>query len=98
MYDSFDDEPSTILFAPKYGRDVNAGGTSVSARPWTMIAGLPRRLPVRFVSFIPFCVRVALASVPVASARRHAVPSMLKSPSFVDGDTEIESRIGPFTG
>ena len=98
MYDSFDAAPSTILLAPKYGRDVNAGGTSVSARPWTIIAGLPFRFAVRFVSFIPACTRVALASVPVARLRRQIAPSMLKSPSRVDGDTEIESRIEPFTG
>ena len=53
MYESRLAAPSTILFSPKYGRAFMLTGTSVSARPATMIAGLPRRLPLRIVALTP---------------------------------------------
>src|SRR6188768_4248139 len=93
MYDNLLDAPSTILLAPKYGREVNAGGTSVSARPWTMIAGLPFRLAVRLVSETPDWTRWAFASVPVHRLRRQCAPSALKSVTPLERETEICSRI-----
>ena len=62
-----------------------------------MIAGLPRRLPLRSVSATPDFTRAAFASLPVHRLRRHRAPSTLKSAAFVDGVTEIASRVGPPT-
>ena len=77
MYDSRLPPPSTIRFTPKYGRDANATGISVSERPATISAGLPLRLALRKASAMPPCTRLALALVPTASSRWHSAPSML---------------------
>src|SRR5512139_3224087 len=60
-----------------------------------MIAGLPRRLPLRSVSPTPALSLAAVASVPVHRARWHTAPSRLKSIRPVLGDVDTASRSGP---
>src|SRR5258708_6023142 len=95
MYESLLAAPSAILFMPKYGREVCAGSTSVSEGPCRLIAGFPGRLRVGWTSGRPAWVAWAGVSEPVTRLRMHSAPSMLKSATPVDGDTEMPSSKGP---
>src|SRR5687767_4615740 len=71
--------------------------TSVSERPWTMTAGLPRRLPLRLVASTLARTVVAAGVLLVQSSRRHTAPSMLKSALPVEGEIDAASVAVPPT-
>src|SRR5438552_18164460 len=62
-----------------------------------MIAGLPRRLPVRFAASMLARSVVPAVPVEVRRSRRHIAPSMLKSCFAVDGLVETKSSEAPPT-
>src|SRR5512140_334834 len=62
-----------------------------------MMAGLPCRLPLRFVASTFARAFTASASLPVHRLRRQIAPSMLKSATVVEGETDPASVAVPPT-
>src|SRR5205085_6396630 len=59
-------------------REVWFTGTSVSDRPCTMTAGLPRRLPFRLIASMLARTVVDVGPLPVYRSRRQRAPVVLK--------------------
>ena len=74
MYDSRLAAPSTILFVPKYGRDVWLTGTSPSLRPCTMIVGFAAQISGYAHLTNTRLQSTALALDVVHNCRKHCAP------------------------